>query len=176
MGRLHWHRRFHENALAGMRKLSLEERGAYNTVLDLIYMHEDRLEDDDRYIAGWCDCDMRIWKRIKARLIHLQKLQVSGGLLHNKRASCETLAGVHRVLKAANAAHAKHGNFDRVVSIPKDLSPATAHALAAPKHLLTTKRRDSVSATSTDAARESDGARRMREHLAELARKKRMGQ
>jgi uncharacterized protein YdaU (DUF1376 family) len=87
--KLHWYKRYPESALAGMKPLTLEERGAYNTVLDLIYFHGGDLHDDDRFIAGWCSCDVRIWKRIKVRLLALDKLHITDGKLCNSRADRE---------------------------------------------------------------------------------------
>ncbi len=103
MGKLDWHKRYHDKALGGMMGLSLDERGAYNTALDLIYAHDDQLADDDRFIAGWCQCDVRVWKRIKASLISKGKLYVEGGLLRNFRATSETLVGLSRVGSASEA-------------------------------------------------------------------------
>jgi uncharacterized protein YdaU (DUF1376 family) len=92
MGKMHWYKRDPNAALGGMMGLTLEERGAYNTVLDLIYSRDDNLPDDDHFIAGWCQVDVRTWKRIKAKLIEKGKLERSGGLLRNFRATSE----IHR--------------------------------------------------------------------------------
>ncbi len=83
---LAWYKREPEKALAGMKRLKLDERGAYNTVLDLLYMHDGELDDDDQFIAGWCSCDVRIWKRIKVRLLALEKLYLVDGKLRNDKA------------------------------------------------------------------------------------------
>ena len=89
MTRLAWYKRDVRAALDGMLMLTLEERGAYNTVLDLIYMTGDNLIDDDRFICGWLRCDLRVWKRLKAGLIHKEKLTISSGIIRNVRASYE---------------------------------------------------------------------------------------
>lgn len=95
MSRIKWYKRDPLAALDGMMILTLEERGAYNTVLDLIYAREGKVDDDDRFLAGWMRCDIRVWKRIKERLISLGKLQSSGGLLTNLRATSEVSAALH---------------------------------------------------------------------------------
>jgi uncharacterized protein YdaU (DUF1376 family) len=82
-----WYKRETKEALDGMLMLTLEERGAYNTILDLIYFNEDRLPDDDRFLAGHMRCDLRVWKRIKARLIELGKIHVEGGCIRNLKAT-----------------------------------------------------------------------------------------
>lgn len=81
MGKIAWYKRDPRAALTGMMELTLEERGAYNTVLDLIYDRAGDLRDDERFIAGWCGCDVRVWRRIRARLLALGKLYVDAGML-----------------------------------------------------------------------------------------------
>lgn len=106
MGSIKWYKRDPDAALQGMFELSLEERGAYNTVLDLIYAKSNKLPDDDRFVAGWMRVDVRVWRRIKARLIALRKLRVEGGFLRNGRADVEVDKALLRVLSAADAGRA----------------------------------------------------------------------
>jgi hypothetical protein len=47
---LPWHARNHQDALDGMLMLTLEERGAYNTILDLIYSRQGPIPDDARWL------------------------------------------------------------------------------------------------------------------------------
>lgn len=103
MGVLRWYKRDPDAALAGMACLTLEERGAYNTVLDLIYSLEGNLRDDDHYIAHWLCCDVRVWRRIRRRLIDLEKLYLHGGKLRNTRADDEIDKALHRVASAREA-------------------------------------------------------------------------
>lgn len=107
MGKIAWYKRDPVAALDGMRVLSLEERGAYNTVLDLIYSRDGNLPDDDRFICGWLGVDLRIWKRIKARLIALGKLYVRGGLLGNARADAVVHDVLAKVVATAQAGRSK---------------------------------------------------------------------
>lgn len=72
--KLKWYKRDCEAALTGMLQLSLEERGAYNTILDLLYIHGGELPDDDTELARMIRADIRVWKRIKQRLQDLGKL------------------------------------------------------------------------------------------------------
>jgi uncharacterized protein YdaU (DUF1376 family) len=106
MGQIHWYKRDPEAALEGMFELTLEERGAYNTVLDLIYARANNVPDDDRFIAGWLRCDVRVWKRIKGRLIEAGKLYVSDGLLCNERADAVVLECLSRHGSAEEAGRA----------------------------------------------------------------------
>lgn len=88
-----WHPREHRRALEGMLILTLEERGAYNTCLDLIYDREGPIPDDARWLAGWMGISTRRWSTIRASLIMKGKifaLVVNGEpVLMNRRAAIE---------------------------------------------------------------------------------------
>lgn len=103
MGFLKWHKRDHNAALRGMMALTLEERGAYNTILDLIYAHDGELADNDREILQWLQVDPRVWRRLRLRLLSLGKLYVRDGYLRNERADDEVVSGATRVLVARKA-------------------------------------------------------------------------
>lgn len=103
MGDIRWYKRDPDAALAGMADLTLEECGAYNLVLDLIYSREGKLKDDAADISRLLRCDVRVWKRIRRRLMDLGKLYVHGGNLHNARADKEIDAAQHRLYLAAQA-------------------------------------------------------------------------
>ena len=70
-----WHRRWHGNALHGYMVLTLEQRGAYTTLLDLMYDAGGPIWDDHRYLCGYLRCDPRVWRRIRQELIDLGKLR-----------------------------------------------------------------------------------------------------
>jgi uncharacterized protein YdaU (DUF1376 family) len=101
---MRWYKRDPDAALNGMAVLTLEERGAYNTVLDLIYSHDGNLHDDERTLARWIGCDIRVWRRVRRRLLDLGKLYVHGGNLHNGRADEELYAALQRLSGAATSA------------------------------------------------------------------------
>ena len=97
MGTLKWYKRDPRAALAGMMKLTLEECGAYNKILDLIYLRGGMLADDSEEICRWLNCKPRIWKRIRAKLINLEKIYVHAGCLHNERADDEIVKYTRKV-------------------------------------------------------------------------------
>lgn len=80
-----YHKRWHGNALNGMRGLSLEERGAYNTLLDLMYDRQGAWPDDERRTCGELDCDPRVWRRVKTALVEKGKIVVHAGLIYARR-------------------------------------------------------------------------------------------
>ena len=51
MGSIKWYKRDPRAALIGMMEMSLAERGAYTTVLDLIYVYDGALPDNAEMIA-----------------------------------------------------------------------------------------------------------------------------
>jgi hypothetical protein len=69
-----FYRRDPNKALAGMASLTLEERGVYNTVLDMLYQTWRPLEDDRRFIANWCNCAVQKLNPIIGRLIEKGRL------------------------------------------------------------------------------------------------------
>ena len=103
VGKLKWYARDPRAALAGMMELSLEERGAYNTILDLIYCHDGAIDDDAHSVAGWLRVDARVWKRLRQRLLAAGKLYCRDGKLRNERADAEVDKALHRCLVASEA-------------------------------------------------------------------------
>jgi uncharacterized protein YdaU (DUF1376 family) len=84
-----WYRRFPDNFLGGINGMTLEEKGAYGVVIDMIYQRGGPIADEPRYIAGICNCSVRKWNAIRERLLHLGKLYVVDGHLMNGRAGTE---------------------------------------------------------------------------------------
>jgi len=84
-----WYRRFPDNFIAGTVGLTLEEKGAYGLIIDLIYVRGGPVPDEPRYIAGVCNCSVRKWNSIRQRLIDLGKIEVVDGCLSNHRAEEE---------------------------------------------------------------------------------------
>lgn len=76
-----WYRRFPDRFIAGTVRLTLEEKGAYSLVLDLMYVRGGPIADEPRYIAGVCNCSVRKWNTIRQRLIDLGKIEVADGYL-----------------------------------------------------------------------------------------------
>lgn len=74
----------------GVRPLSLEETGAYIVLLTLMYETADgQIPDDERAIAGWLGVDLRVWRRLRKRLLDEGKLFLNGNNLANTRVAAE---------------------------------------------------------------------------------------
>jgi|HubBroStandDraft_3_1064219.scaffolds.fasta_scaffold00290_19 uncharacterized protein YdaU (DUF1376 family) len=110
MGFLKWYKRDPRAALVGMANLTLEERGAYNTILDLLYCHDGSLVDDPQDIAKLMRVDIRTWKRLRIKLLETKKLYLStDGRLHNERTDAElTSAELRREVWSELRARRRH--------------------------------------------------------------------
>lgn len=74
---VHWYKRDPDAALAGMIGLTMEERGAYNTVIDLLYARNGDVPNDDRYMARAQQCNPQMWRRVRDSLITKGKIWVT---------------------------------------------------------------------------------------------------
>lgn len=90
MSILPYHKRYHGDALTGFMPLTLEERGAYQTLLDMMYDRGGPLIDNERLLAGYMNCSVRKWRSLRAILIEKGKIHVTDdGLIGNDRAQKE---------------------------------------------------------------------------------------
>lgn len=94
---MQWYKRDPSAALTGMAVLTLEECGAYNIILDLLYARDGNLPDDDLAIAKIMRVYPKTWRRLRRRLMDLGKLYVHGGCLHNGRADNEIPYALGRI-------------------------------------------------------------------------------
>lgn len=91
-----WFKFYTRDFRDGVRVLSLEEVGAYTLVLSLIYETGGRLKDDERAVCAHLGCDIRVWRRVRLRLLEEGKLTVTNdGFLTNERASEEIASAEH---------------------------------------------------------------------------------
>jgi uncharacterized protein YdaU (DUF1376 family) len=87
MTRTIWHKRFHGDALNGYMGLTLEQRGAYTTLLDLMYDSDWSIgiPDRERWIAGFLNVSVRRWRGLRDELIAADKIDIIDGQISNKR-------------------------------------------------------------------------------------------
>jgi uncharacterized protein YdaU (DUF1376 family) len=142
-----WYRRFPDNFLGGTNGMTLEEKGAYSVVIDMIYQRGGPIADEPRYIAGICNCSVRKWNAIRQRLISLGKLEASDGHLMNARAEIE----LEKAAKAARE-HAENGakGGDKSAEMKAEANKNNALGQARLKH---------TRATSTSTPFKKEGAR-----------------
>lgn len=80
-------RDFHEGTL----RMSLELKGAYIMLLNLIYTRNGPVDDEDGYLARYVGCSIRKWQKLRLEMIGLGKIVVENGLIRNSRADEELL-------------------------------------------------------------------------------------
>lgn len=86
MNKQPWHKRYHSDALTGYQALDLEERGAYTTLLDLMYDRGEALEITDRLLAGYLNVSVRKATALLARLVTKGKIaRLEDGRITNSR-------------------------------------------------------------------------------------------
>lgn len=161
MGRIRWYKRDPNAALAGFAVLTLEERGAYETVLDLIYAHDGDLNDDEHFLAGWMRSDVRVWRRLRKRLVDLGKIYIHAGKIRNERADREIDDALHRVASAATAGKESWRKREGRSKVIKDLGLAIVQR---PFELSTSTKID-ITTTESFAAREEEANRKSKEAI-----------
>jgi len=74
---MEFYRRYAALALSGMAELNAEQRGVYNSLIDVLYDRDGLVPDDDALVARMIWLDVRIYKRIKSELKRRGKLWVN---------------------------------------------------------------------------------------------------
>jgi uncharacterized protein YdaU (DUF1376 family) len=65
---MEFYHRYPALALSGMAELTLEQCGAYNRLIDLLYDRDGLIADDDYLVARMMHIDVRVWRRVKKQL------------------------------------------------------------------------------------------------------------
>ena len=103
-----WVQWYANDALAGCVVLTAIEECAYRRILDMIFVSDDRLRDDDRIMPNATKAG-RQWRAVRDRLIELGKIDIQDGFIRNGRATktCDDTRR-YRAQKthAATASHA----------------------------------------------------------------------
>jgi uncharacterized protein YdaU (DUF1376 family) len=93
----------------------LELEGGYGRFLNRLYKRGKPLPDDDRFMSTLMRLSLRVWKRIKAELITMNKIVVRNGCLTNprfERERAERAATIRRQSEAAIEMHARRRTAD----------------------------------------------------------------
>lgn len=135
-----WHKRYHGDALHGYRGLTLEQRGAYGTILDLLYdCGEEGLADNERLLSGHLDVSVRKWRVLRGELISAGKIHLlADGRISNFRYRKEREKSLEisrkRVESGAKGGRAK-AEQGELLNESNDPTLANAKALAKQKPL-----------------------------------------
>jgi uncharacterized protein YdaU (DUF1376 family) len=136
-----WYRRYPDNFITGTVALTLEEKGAYSLVLDLIYARGGPIADEPRWIAGVCNCSVRKWKAIRERLLALGKLVSADGELWNEKA-LEELRAAHKQAEKLAENGSKGGN--KSAEIKATVKETNDLAQAGLNHIQSTENRTPI--------------------------------
>jgi uncharacterized protein YdaU (DUF1376 family) len=104
MSYVQWHIR---DFLQGVRGLKPDQIGIYTIVLLLIYDSMGMLRDEDRFVAGHCQVDVRTYRKIRQQLIDAGKVYEADGYLYNNRAQAEIAKFCEAAKKKRDAALAR---------------------------------------------------------------------
>ena len=121
---LPYYKRFPRDFLDGTIGLSLEEKGAYGIVLDLIYMRDGKLEDNAQYIAGQLGCSVRKWLTIREKLFSIGKIECNLGFISNSRADKLMVeARLYQDKQAENGKQPKQNNGVKKPPLKPNVKP-----------------------------------------------------
>jgi uncharacterized protein YdaU (DUF1376 family) len=70
----------------GTQEMSLELKGAYIMVLNLMYTRGGPVSDEPGFISRYVGCSVRKWKQVRDELVAMGKLHVQNGMISNSRA------------------------------------------------------------------------------------------
>lgn len=102
MSRRPFHKCFHDDFLMGTVGLTLEEYGAYDRILKLMYSRGGPIPDEPRWIAGQLNITTRKWGAIRAALLSdKKKLIQRGEYLSNPRMERELALEEAELVSAA---------------------------------------------------------------------------
>lgn len=93
-----WYKHDPSAALAGMIGLTVEERGAYYTLIDLQYARAPHNDVTDELVIKALAIHPQYWRRLKAGLIAKGKLHETGGKLAANRVENQVNSAIKRGL------------------------------------------------------------------------------
>lgn len=132
-----WFKFYTRDFRDGVRVLTLEEIGAYTLILSLLYETGGRLKDDERILCAQIGCDVRVWRRVRARLLAEGKFTATDdGFLTNDRASKEIASAEHlsEVRRTSGRSGGQQSGKSRAKPMGDNEAPeANASVLLAPE-------------------------------------------
>lgn len=84
-----WYKHYPRDYIEGTRRLTLEERGAYADIIDLLYIHGGKLPDDQKWMGCAMHISTRKWRAIRDALIAHKKIESVDGHIVNARVAFE---------------------------------------------------------------------------------------
>lgn len=116
-----YYRRYPRDFIEGTIGMSLEVKGAFSVLLDLIYIRNGHLPDDAKFIAGNLGCSVKKWNAIRSELIECGKIIAESGFITNFRADFELEN--YAKLSGKNAENAAKPRKNKSLSQPDASNP-----------------------------------------------------
>lgn len=129
-----WYKRYSQDFHDGTRELTLEERGAYNDILDLIYIFDRPLPDEPGRIAHYLHCTTQKWVAIRKVLLAKGKLMLTDRGLTNPRTERELEARSERRQQATLIATKRESDKRSARKSACKINGATAQAVPQNEH------------------------------------------
>lgn len=80
-----WYQRYPADWIMGTKGLTLEQKGAYNEILEYLNERDHALPDDDRIISTLLGCSPQKWRTIKPVLVQRGHITIHNDYLTNPR-------------------------------------------------------------------------------------------
>jgi len=108
---LDWYKREQRRFLNATAGWSLENKGAYSVLIDLMMDQPRGLIDNDQWIAGQLGTSVRKWRIIKSFLISQDKIFINGGIISNKKA--DKVKMIQRLFQDKQAENRRNPNKNK---------------------------------------------------------------
>jgi uncharacterized protein YdaU (DUF1376 family) len=104
---------FGKDLLEGTQELTLKQQGVYFRLINVLYVRDGYIIDDDRLIARLISVDLRTWKSVKRDLIARRKYWLNGdGMVRVPRFET-TLKTVTKIREKSRRSHRDLTEIDR---------------------------------------------------------------
>lgn len=74
-----WYKRYPRDFIVGTIGMTLEQKGAYGIIIDLIHDRGGSILDDPKYISRVLGCSLKKWRLIRENLIEAGKISIEEG-------------------------------------------------------------------------------------------------
>ncbi|MDP9195198.1 MAG: YdaU family protein [Pseudomonadota bacterium] len=114
----HWYKRYPKDFIMGTMGMSLELKGAYSLLVDLMHDHGGPIADDPRYLSGIMGVSLRKWASIREELIAAGKIICREGQIIDTQAMQE----IQNALEASQR-HIENGRLGGISRVEKSAKP-----------------------------------------------------
>jgi uncharacterized protein YdaU (DUF1376 family) len=115
-----WYKRYPKDFIMGTMGMSLELKGAYSLLIDLMYDQGGPIADDPRYLSGMMGVSLRKWSSLREDLISAGKIICREGQIINTRAMEEIQKALE--FSQRHVENGRLGGISRVENLTK-ISP-----------------------------------------------------